>query len=330
MKKNVVGIFICLMLITSLFTLVTPAENKVKDKELIQPLTIPLQVDVPIWEIGNQWVYRIDDVNIKFNDTNTLFDMSLSIDTLPLTVRTLDETSYTLAFETKISGNAKLDMDRGDGPINISITFSNLKFSGDIIFEKATLGIKGLLGSFNGRFWVKINEQPIVPLPPLPSLPVKIKANLVSDFSDSITPLMFPLNDSMIWNLTETNLTLNGEIRSPWLYLVLFINSFYEFLPPEIAALLPVVDIKEAFTTLGRENIISIPMIAGAFYCMNTETITVPARTYDAYNITIMDGMARCFYAPDAGNIIKLTGNIEDLIPFITNINMELLSTTYS
>jgi len=111
---------------------------------------------------------------------------------------------------------------------------------------------------------------------------------------------------------------------------MLFINSLYEFIPPEIAALLPVINIEEALTVLGPGNIISLPMIPGAFFCMNTEPVSVPAGTFDAYNISILNGTARCFYAPAVGNILKLSGNIQDLIPFVTNINMELKSTTFS
>jgi hypothetical protein len=111
---------------------------------------------------------------------------------------------------------------------------------------------------------------------------------------------------------------------------MLFVNSIYPFLPPEVATLLPVVDIKDALTTLGPGNVLPMPMIAGAFFCNNTEPISVPAGIYNAYNITIVGGMARCFYAPTVGNIVKLTGNIQNLIPYITNINMELLSTNYS
>ena len=329
MKTKLIGMLICVMLMTTLLAVAKPPQ-KIESKSSTETMSTAYDADVPVWEIGDQWTYKIDNINIVFNQTGTLFDLYLTIDELPLRVSALNETSYTLAFETTISGNSKIDLDRGEGPINISITFSNLELSGNIIFEKSTLGIKAFSGSFNGRFWVKIIQQPYFPIPWLPKFPVKIKSDLASDFSIPITPVMFPLNDSMMWNLSATNLTLNGEVRSPWLYLMLLVNSIYPFLPSEVAALLPVVDIKDALTTLGPGNVIPMPMIAGAFFCNNTEPISVPAGIYDAYNITIVGGMAQCFYAPAAGNIVKLTGNIQDLIPYITNINMELLSTTYS
>ena len=73
-----------------------------------------------------------------------------------------------------------------------------------------------------------------------------------------------------------------------------------------------------------------IPAISNAFFCLNTENITVPAGTYEAYNITLFGGLAQCYYAPTAGNVVKITGNFEEINPDIKNINMELISTNYS
>lgn len=331
MNKKVIGIFICMIMITSLFTFVTPAGKKTKDNMVQQPLITTSQVNVPVWDSNDQWIYKIEDVNIHFNSTSGIIDAHLAIDELPLIMKTIDETTYTLEFETTIKGNAQVNMDMGGGPVDVTITFPNLQLSGEMVFEKSTLGIKALTGDFLGRFWVKINEQPFFPIPWLPTFPVKLKvSSFTSDFSTSMTPVMFPLNENMSWNFSATNLTLNGEARSPWFYIIQWINAIYPFLTPEIAALLPIVDINEALTTIGMPNPLVLPMIETAFYCLNTESVTVPARTYNAYNITILGGMAHCYYAPDAGNIIKLTGNLQELIPFITNINMELLSTTYS
>jgi hypothetical protein len=329
MKRKITGIFICIILLTSMCTLITPAAQQKQKNTNQQPLATS-QEDVPVWEIGNQWTYTIDDIDLHFNSISGIIDMHLSMDQLPLTVDTMDETTYTLSFTTALSGNAYINMNLGDGPIDMTITFSNLKLQGDMNFEKTTLGITGISGVFDGRFWVKINEQPYLPLPWLPTLPVKLKVSeFTTELSTSLTPLKFPLNDSMLWNLSSTNVTVNGIAQSPWFYLILLINSIYPILPPEIAMLLPVVNIQEALTTIGIPTPLTLPMIEGAFYCLTTEPVTVPAGTYNAYNITILNGTANCYYAPEVGNIIKLTGNLEELIPFITNINMELADTTY-
>jgi hypothetical protein len=152
--------------------------------------------------------------------------------------------------------------------------------------------------------------------------------NLKTTFDTPLSLLTFPLNTGTSWNLTSTNITLNGTIQSFYLNLLNFINKIAklfgkEFLSPEISALLPIIDIKEALTTLGSGNVFPISGTPDAFSCLNTENINVPAGIYVAYNVTLFGGFAQCYYAPTAGNIVKLVGNSKVF-------NMELLSTNYS
>jgi hypothetical protein len=334
MKTKLIGFLIAVMLITTLLAVAKPPESMTRDTSANKPVSTSYSVDAPVWEIGDQWTYKIDNISIIVNQTDKLSYLYLSIAELPLTVSAVDGTSYTLDVETSVNGHTRINADLGNGPINVSITFTNLKISGSIIINKSTLGIKAFSATLSGRFWVDVIQQQFLPFS-LPVLPVKMTMDLISDFSSPVSLLSFPLNTTMAWNSSATNLTLNGEVRSPWFYFISLINNIAklaqnELLPPEIAALLPVVNIQEALTTLGTGNVFHIPMIPYAFYCLNTETITVPAGTYDAYNITILNGTARCFYAPTAKNVVKLTGNIQDFIPYITNINMELLSADLS
>jgi len=329
-----IGFLIGVMLITTLIVVAQPPQITTNDTSTNKPLSASNAEDAPQWDVGNQWTYKVDNISIVMNQTGKVSYLYLSIAKLPLIVSAVDSTSYTLDVETSISGNTRIDTDLGNGPLNVSITFNDLEITGSIIINKSTLGIKAFSATLNGRFWVDIIEQQFLPFS-LPVLPVKMTMDLSSDFTSPFALLSFPLNTTMAWNASATNLTLNGEIRSPWFYFILFINNIAklagnELLPPEIAALLPVVKIQEALTTLGTGNLFQIPMIPYAFYCLNTEPVTVPAGIYDAYNITILNGTARCFYAPTAKNVVKLTGNIQDFIPSITNINMELLSVDLS
>jgi len=335
MKLKLMGIIVCIMLVTTLFAVAQPSQ--LRQKQTKEPVPVPTTsaAEVPVWEVGNQWTYKVDNLTINYNEPERVVNLYLSMAELPLTVAAVDDTTYTVDFGTSMTGQSSVDVNLGDGPINGTITLPNMKIEGSIIFEKSTLGIKALSATLNGRFWVDIKQQPYLPFS-VPVLPVKMKVDLLTDFSNNVTLVSFPLNTSMMWNSTATNLTLNGEIRSPWLYVMLLINQIaalaqYELLPPEIVALLPVVNIKDAFDTLGTGNTFAIPSIPAAFMSMNnTESVTVPSGTYNAYNITIITGMARCYYAPAAKNIIKIAGNIQDIIPFVTNIKMELKSTNVS
>jgi hypothetical protein len=147
--------------------------------------------------------------------------------------------------------------------------------------------------------------------------------------------LSFPLDIETSWNLSAANLSFNGLLESRLFTLIYRIDRIlkligFEFLPAEIAALLPIIDIKDALIMFRGTNIFQVPAIPFAFFCLNTENITVPAGKFEAFNITILAGMGQCFYAPNAGNIIMLKGDIQEIIPFIKYINMELLETTYS
>ena len=122
-------------------------------------------------------------------------------------------------------------------------------------------------------------------------------------------------------------------MQSNWYNLLKVVNDIaklfgHEFLPPKFSALLPRIDINEVLTALGSDNVFKIPALPFAFFCLHTENITVPAGIYNAYTTNLIGGKAQCYYALTAGNVVKINGNFEEIIPFLTNINMKLLSTT--
>lgn len=100
-------------------------------------------------------------------------------------------------------------------------------------------------------------------------------------------------------------------------------------LPPEIASLLPVVDIGDAFVVFGIPSVFTLPDIPSAFACLNKETVTVEAGTYEAYNITVAGGVGTYYYAPQVGNVIKISGDFQGLLPYLQSIDMELIETNY-
>jgi hypothetical protein len=241
-----------------------------------------------------------------------------------------------LEYETTINGQIKVTIDRGNGPVNVSLTFSDLDVSGTVLVDKSTLGRKEISAGFKReKILIKI-EQSFIPLPRfLQKFSARITINLGMTYDPPLSLLTFPLNTGTAWNLPSTNITIDGTIQSFYLNLINFINKIAklfgkEFLPPEISALLPIIDLEETLTALGYDNVFSIPPIPSAFFCLNTENITVPAGTYEAYNNTLFGGPAQCYYAPTAGNIVKIIGNLEEIDPNTKNIKIELLSTNYS
>jgi hypothetical protein len=289
-----------------------------------------------VWEINDQWIYRIDSISINSHKENRAMNLSLTIAELPLTVISTTGDFYTLEFQTSVSGHFILNINTSKGPINLSMTFSNLQLSGNVLIEKSTLRIKEIAVAFiKEKFIIEI-KQPYITLPQfLQKISTKITMNMTQTYDTPLCLLTFPLNTGIFWNLNSTNFTTNGKIQSNLLNLLSFLNNIatqfgHKFLPPKFSALLPIIDIKEALIALGSDNVFKIPAIPFAFICYNTENITIPAGTYNAYTITLIGGKAQCYFAPIAGNVIKITGNFEEIIPNITNINMRLLSTNYS
>jgi hypothetical protein len=336
MKTKLIGVLICVMLMTTLLTVAKPPE-KIENTSPTETMSSAYDADVPVWEVGDKWTYKIDNISINYYQESQTINLYLAIAELPLTVIDTAGDYYTLAFQTNMSGQGKVYTDQGDGPVNISITFTSIALSGNVIIEKSTLGVKEISASFEKqKFLVDIIDQPYIELPLwLRHISTKITMDITTNYDTPITMLTFPLNAGIFWNSTATNFSINGKIQCFWFKLLNFLNNLAklfdkEFLPSEIAALLPIIDIKDALTTLGPGNVFQIPAIPNAFFCLNTENIIVPAGTYEAYNITLIGGLAQCYYAPTAGNVVKITGNFEDILPNVKNFNMELLSTTFS
>jgi hypothetical protein len=337
MKIKLIGILVCIMLVSTFVTVAQPPENATNSTLLTAQTAASNSVDVPVWNIGDSWTYKIDTISINYTNGATLVHLDATAGALPLTVSDTTGESYTLSFNTTMSGHISIYTDQGGGPVNVSITFTDISLAGNVIIEKSTLGVKELSASFiKQKFVIDIYQQPYIKLPPfLQHINAKVTMNTTINCDTPLALLAFPLNTMSAWNLSSTNITLNGKIESGWFHLIKFINDIaylfnYTLIPPDIAALLPVIDIKDALTTLGAGNVFQLPEVDDAFYCLTTENVTVPAGTYNAYNITILDGLAAGYYAPVAGNIVKLTGNFESIIPYVTDINMELLSTNYS
>jgi hypothetical protein len=215
------------------------------------------------------------------------------------------------------------------------LDFTNVKLSGSVRIEKTQLGIQSIDATLQGLFRLNIIEQPFVPFQ-FHHVPIPVTMNITIGCSTPIAILSFPMDTGKIWNLSATNLTINGDIHSIWLNIIHFANTVMGFFgkafitDPNIEALFPVINIRDALTVFGLPNVFSVPEVPEIFSTSSTmETLSVPAGTYDVYNISIADGIGSVFYAPAAGNVVKISGNFQDLIPFIQNIKMELIDTNY-
>ena len=120
--------------------------------------------------------------------------------------------------------------------------------------------------------------------------------------------------------------TLDGEINSFWLKILNFMNTLSgnNLLPSNFSDLLPIIDIGGALELFLGSNIIVIPAISDV-QCIEKRDVTVDAGTFESYEISIPLLGLNYFYAPDIGNIIKMS------FEFGNNflVNGELISVDY-
>jgi len=352
MKKKIFGIFVCIILITSFL-----ATAKNVEKKHVTP--VPEEIDVfsfdedntPIWKIGNKWTYRLDSITVDFVEENLSIYLEGSVNNFPLEVDDVTEDSYVLKFEAPINGLFGFAGDLGVGPINLTGELKRTTIAGSITFNKTDLGIKQAHIVIDGRVKLQIIEIPYFPFPVIPPIPIPLTAILDINLGDPYPIIDFPINTSKNWGLPATNFSLTGTIESIWLKIINIINNMIRF--PGVIKLLgkflsidpimlkeysdilynltPVFDIKYVLDEYLGGNVFEIPEVPPVFICLDRVNITVPAGTFYTYNIsTLVKGLANIYYAPEAGNIVKIVGDFEDILPFISNINAELKSYQYT
>ncbi len=337
MKTKLIGLGICLMLLTTIFAAAQPLNTTLQSLAPKTQKPSSTMVDVPVWEVGDRWTYQINDISIDYTTETQSILLTGSISALPLEVTDITDDLYTLGFTTTMNAHGYVYSDQGDGPVNVSINIADLAIQGTVQVEKSSLGIKDISLSFdNQKITFDIIDQPFITLPSwLHLISAKFTSTMDVTCDISVSLLSFPLNTGMYWDLVATNFTVNGQLESFLFKVLSFINNFAklfgkELLPAEIAALLPVIHFNDALTQFLGTNVFPIPGFAGVFYCPATESVTVPAGTYEAFNITLLGGIGQCYYASAAGNVIQLSGNFSGLIPFIKNLDLVLMDTNYS
>jgi len=325
------------MLLTTLFAATQAGKtNQGAISTHTQTASAPM-IDVPVWELGDSWTYQIDDISLNYSTGTQSVLIHGSLSTLPLEVTSTAGDFYTLSFGTTMNGVGYINADPGDGPVNISVTISDLAIQGTVQVQKSNLGLKDISLSFdNQKITFNIIEQPYIPLPTwLHLISAKFTSDIDINCNYSLALLSFPFGTGVFWDLIGTDFSINGQIQSKLFNLLYFINNIVklfgkELLPAEIATLLPIIDFNEALTAFVGTNVLNIPTVPGVFYCLTTENVSVPAGIYEAYNITLLAGMGQCYYAPSVGSIIRLTGNFQDIIPYVRSVDMTLLETTYT
>jgi hypothetical protein len=290
--------------------------------------------DVPVWEEGTVWTYEINNIDFTFDETEGRYvDIHIKSGDLKLKVMgNVGLSYYTKLIASDLDIDLDINFDPGEdkNPIVFSFELSDLSFEGDIYFDRADLGIRQIDAKLMIDLDLKSLPIDLSMLPPLllnliPSIPITISIEAI--FDTHYTLIDFPINTGKTWGLPSANITLNVEVSSIWLRLAYILNNIagifgMEFLPPAVADLLP---------DIGISTEIEIPEVPEeidgdhVFKCVDLGNINVGAGNYNAYDISIVDEIANIYYSPEVGNLIKVTGNFNDILPFVQNINLELI-----
>jgi hypothetical protein len=311
------------------------------DYEVVPAVTVP----IPTWEKGQKWTYKIYDIDFKFNElAERDFDIQFTSGDINVEVADVSD-NYKLHFETD-NVDAYIDIDydplTGEDPTVMELEMEDVVLKGDIFIDKNTLQIINMKPKINWQ--IDTNElldsldlgnlgRALVELLLPDAIPISI--NLEVDFESPYTILDFPLESDKTWILQGTTITLDGKITSQYLDLLKFINDIAKIfginlVPPEFAKYLPQIDISDFMADQGIENEFEVPeqeriIRKSPFAVGDMKSVNVPAGTYNAYDIKFVQGVGDIYYAPEVENVVKIIGNLNDFIPIVDNIELELI-----
>ena len=142
--------------------------------------------DVPVWTIGDEWVYNMEIDGIQEN----FLSFDLSIESFKMKVTSIDESYYTLTLSVPrgyITGSGTVDLDI----LQLSGNLKDTKLDGYLEIKKNTLEI------YYGEFTIDGYIDKVV------DIPFEIEANLSfykEDFNQTnFSTIQFPLEINKQW-----------------------------------------------------------------------------------------------------------------------------------
>jgi hypothetical protein len=164
------------------------------------------------------------------------------------------------------------------------------------------------------------------------SIPANIELNIA--FDDAFELLQFPLENENIWGVSPNTVTvsIDGSVESVWLRLLSFVNKFIPIIPADFAGYLPNVDISEVLNDFGIDTMytIDIPEIpaelekSAIFEVMGSENINTQAGSINAVKVSILEDNGILYYSESDGTIVKMIGQLNDYVPILEDVNLEL------
>lgn len=191
MKKKVIGIFICILIIS---TLIIPVAATTYNKEIKATSD---EADLPIWEVGDEWTYNFIESIDYYPVTYYLSG--------DLTFEVMDDSgdSYILEAATRPDGV----FDLGNFGLKTTILTT---FSMSLQIRKADLGFESFREIIKGVLLMTIGP---ITLP----IPLQVVANSYAEFDPPWIIIPFPLSDGKFGNLSGTEFVhVNNYMKLYW------------------------------------------------------------------------------------------------------------------
>jgi len=269
MKIKILGIIVCMLLLTSVITAVgqTTIEKKQNKGSNI------LDDDVPIWNVGDSWTYTIDDFTFDYEGGGQKIFFDGSIDDFTWTVADTGGSTYKVDFTGKLNCNYEIYLSSSSGTIYVTGNIKNTltRMDGTLVFTKSNLQLQDMSAEIKGITAAKIYPIPI-------PLPIPFKATVEGDLSTEFPLFDFPLSSNKFWTLPDMDIIMSIHA----------------------GGIFGIINIPITFST----HYSWMPL---AFHCKNKQDVSVEAGTFNAWEIesTFFD-LFRYYYAPEVGNIIKI------------------------
>ncbi len=284
MKKKIVGILVCMLLIAT----AVPAVGILNIKKQSNGTT-SYEADVPVWEVGDSWTYNEHYNEFAYKNDGTIL----------LAWYHNCTSTYTVTDTTGDSYKVKLTSKNNEGSLivgSIRLKYTPFtKLTQELEHRKTDLAYKGYIHQEKGFvFWLlgKIG------------FPIPAYFSLVTEASYSPAHELIPFPLTAGKNGTFSSYTTTGHQKMS-LYLIKFSDSNFSY------------------------------NISVQDYNCEMTNITVPAGTYEAYNISTDIGGAQNFsylyYVPEIGYSVKFSRlELDNSGKLVLNYEHELVSTNYS
>ncbi|MCD6468165.1 MAG: hypothetical protein J7L32_02490 [Thermoplasmata archaeon] len=307
----------------------------------------PFSINPPTWNEGMRWTYKISNIDFTLDEIEGRYiDVHVKTGDFNLQVAEVTSDAYRTEFtisDADIRLNINLDLDANTTPIVLSGNVSNANLNGNIYWDKGNLGLKEIDARLTGvldltSLPIDFSSMPKLIQKLLEKIPFEFTLNLQATFNESYPLLKFPLTNDESWGLPPVEVTVDGTIESKWFKVANILNKiagFFgkDFIPPELASLLPVIRISKVLNMYNVSNQIDIPEIWDPLYhdihmfkCSTQKTVTVEAGTYNSQEISMVRGIGQIFYSPEVANIVKIQGNFNDILPIVEDVSMELVN----